>query len=79
MLDAAKDERLFGDGDAMTRLLSHGIESVKSELAVMEKALGLIGAVAFAGDDEPLSKEDGLFLLQLAARLMIQARGFLSP
>jgi hypothetical protein len=54
--DAAKDESLFGHSDAMTRLLERGVESVRSELDVMEKALGLIGAVALAGDDEPLSK-----------------------
>ena len=40
--DAAKEESLFGDGDAMTQLLERGVESVRSELDVMEKALGLM-------------------------------------
>jgi hypothetical protein len=60
-------------GDAMTLLLERGVESVRSELAVMEKALGLIGAAALAGDD-PLSKEDGMLLLQLAARLVLKGK-----
>jgi hypothetical protein len=72
--DAAKDESLFGHSDAMTQLLERGVESVKAELDVMEKALGLIGAVALASDDEPLEKEDGLLLLQLAARLVLKGK-----
>jgi hypothetical protein len=36
--DAAKDESLFGDGDAMGQLLVRGVESIKAELGVMEKA-----------------------------------------
>jgi hypothetical protein len=72
--DAAKEESLFGDGDAMTQLLERGVESVRSELDVMEKALGLIGAVALAGDDELLSKEDGLLLLRLAVELVLKGK-----
>jgi hypothetical protein len=45
MKEAAKDERLFGDGDGMMRILTRGLESVKTELAVMEKVLGLIETV----------------------------------
>jgi hypothetical protein len=74
MVDVAKEESLFGDGDAMTQLLERGVKSIKSELAVMEKALGLIGAVALAGDDEPLSKEDGLLLLRLAVELVLKGK-----
>jgi hypothetical protein len=72
--DVAKEEHLFGDGDAMTQLLERGVESVKSELAVMEKALDLIGSVAFAGDDEPLEREDGLLLLRLAVDLVLKGK-----
>jgi hypothetical protein len=72
--DAAKDESLFGDGDAMTQLLERGVESVKAELAVMEKALGLIGVVGFAGDQESLNKDDGELVLQLAARLVLKGK-----
>ena len=72
--DAAKDESLFGHSDAMTQLLERGVESVRSELDVMEKTLGLIGAVALAGDDEPLSKEDGLLLLRLAVELVLKGK-----
>src|SRR6516225_2714463 len=72
--DAAKDESLFGHSDAMTQLLERGLESVRSELDVMEKTLGLIGAVSLAGDDEPLSKEDGLLLLRLAVELVLKGK-----
>ena len=72
--DVAKHESLFGDGDAMTQLLERGVESVKAELAMMEKALGLIGAVGFAGDQESLSKDDGELVLQLAARLVLKGK-----
>src|ERR1700746_774644 len=37
--EAAKEERLFGDGDAMMQVLSRGVESLKTELCIMEKAL----------------------------------------
>jgi hypothetical protein len=40
----------------------------------MGKALGLIGAVAFAGDDESLEKEDGLLLLRLAVELVLNGK-----
>jgi hypothetical protein len=72
--NSAKEDSLFGGSDAMTQLLERGVESVKAELAVMEKALGLIGTVGFAGDDESLSKEDGELLLQLAARLVLKGK-----
>jgi len=72
--DAAKDESLFGHSDAMTQLLERGVESVKSELGVMEKALGLIGAVALAGDDEPLESKDGQLLLRLAVELVLKGK-----
>jgi hypothetical protein len=65
---------VLGDGAAMALLLERGVESVKAELGAMEKALGLIGAVAFADDDESLSKEDGELLLQLAARLVLKGK-----
>jgi hypothetical protein len=74
MENAAKEESLFGDGDALTQLLSCGVESVKCELGAMEKALGLIGAVALAGDDESLEREDGELVLQLAARLVLKCK-----
>jgi hypothetical protein len=74
MENAAKEESLFGDGDAMTQLLSCGVELVKCELGAMEKALGLIGAVALAGDDESLEREDGELVLQLAARLVLKGK-----
>jgi hypothetical protein len=74
MKDVAKDESLFGDGDAMMRILSRGVDSTKAELAVMEKALGLIGAVALVGADEPLSREDGLLLLGLAVQLVLKGK-----
>jgi hypothetical protein len=77
--DAAKDESLFGDGDVMTRLLERGVEWVKSELAVMEKALGLIGAVALAGDDESLEREDGLLLLRFAVDLVLKGESVNQP
>jgi hypothetical protein len=37
----------------------------------MEKALGLLGAVAFTGDDKPLEREDGLLLLRLAVDFVL--------
>src|SRR5215469_147531 len=60
--EASRD--VFDDRDAIALLLARGVESVRVELGTMEKALGLIGAVAFAGDDESLSKEDGELVLQ---------------
>jgi hypothetical protein len=74
MEDVAKDESLFGHGDAMLRLLSRGVESVKAEFGVMERALGLIGSIAFASDDEPLEKDDCLLLLQMAAELALNGK-----
>jgi len=74
MEDAAKDAALFGDGDAMMQLLSRGVETVKAELCVMEKALGLIGAVAFVGGNEPLERKDGLLLLRLAVDLVLKGK-----
>jgi hypothetical protein len=74
MEDVAKDESLFGHGDAMLRLLSRGVESVKAEFGVMERALGLIGSIAFASDDEPLEKDDGLLLLRMAAELVLNGK-----
>jgi len=74
MENAAQDESLFGHSDAMTQLLERGVESVKAELGAMEKALGLIGAVAFADDEEPLNKDDGELVLQLAARLVLKGK-----
>jgi hypothetical protein len=65
---------VLGDGDAMALLLARGAESLKAELAVMEKALGLIGALAFAGDDEPIEREDGLLLLRLAVDLVLKGK-----
>src|SRR6516165_5780037 len=54
--EASRD--VFGDGEAMALLLARGVESIKAELSVMEKAFALIGAVAFADDDESLGSED---------------------
>ena len=70
--EASRD--VFDDRDAIALLLARGVESVRVELGTMEKALGLIGAVAFAGDDESLSKEDGELVLQLAARLVLKGK-----
>ena len=72
--DAADSERLLGSSDAMSQLLVRGVESVKAELGTMEKALGLIGLVAFAGDDEPLERADGELLLRLAAGLVLKGK-----
>jgi hypothetical protein len=72
--DAAEHEDLFDHSDAMTQLLSRGVESLKAELGAMEKALGLIGAAGFAPDEESLEREDGEFLLQLAARLVLKGK-----
>src|SRR5262249_44010798 len=55
-------------------LLERGVESVKTELGMMEKAFGLIGAVAFAGDDEPIEREAGLLLLRLAVDLVLKGK-----
>jgi hypothetical protein len=71
---AAEEGRLFGAGKALGLVLSRGVESIKAELRVMEKALGLIGAVAFAGADDPLPKEDGLLLLRLAVNLVLKGK-----
>jgi hypothetical protein len=65
---------VLGDGDAMALLLERGVESVRVELAVMEKALGLIGALGFADDDEPIEREDGLLLLRLAVDLVLKGK-----
>src|SRR4029077_9320833 len=72
--DVAKEESLFGDDDAMMQVLSRGVESLKTELCIAEKALGLIGAVAFADDNESLEKEDGLLLLRLAVELVLNGK-----
>jgi hypothetical protein len=74
MENSAKEDSLFGDSDAMTQLLSRGGDSVKAELGMMEKALGLIGSLAFSGDDEPLEREDGLLLLRLAVQLVLKGK-----
>jgi len=70
--EASRD--VFGDGDAMALLLARGVESVKAELSVMEKAFALIGSVAFAGDDEPLERAAGLLLLRLAVDLVLKGK-----
>jgi len=70
----AKEQGLFGDGDAMIQVLSREVESLKAELSMMDKALGLIGAVAFASGDEPLSKEDGLLLWRLAVDVALKGK-----
>jgi hypothetical protein len=72
--DVAKEQGIFSDGDAMAQLLERGVESVKADLGVMEKALGLIGAAGFTDDDESLSKDDGELVLQLAARLVLKGK-----
>jgi hypothetical protein len=65
---------VLGDGDAMAQLLERGVESIKAELAVMEKVLGLFGALTFAGNDESLEREDGLLLLRLAVDLVLKGK-----
>jgi hypothetical protein len=70
--EASRD--VFSDRDAIALLLARGVESVKAELSVMEKVFALIGAVAFAGDDEPLEREDGLLLLRLAVDLVLKGK-----
>src|SRR5262249_46554115 len=65
---------VLGDGDAMALLLARGVESIKAELSVMEKAFALIAAVAFCGDDEPIEREAGLLLLRLAVDLVLKGR-----
>ena len=72
--DAAKEQSLYGDGDAMMRLLERGVESVKAELGVFEQALGLIGAAGFAGDEESVNQEAGQLVLQLAACLVLKGK-----
>ena len=42
---------VLGDGNAMALLLERGVQSVKAELAMTEKVLGLIGALGFAADE----------------------------
>ena len=59
----------------MALLLARGVESAKAELAVMKKALGLIGAAGFADDGESLQRDDGELVLQLAARLALKGKG----
>jgi len=59
----------------MALLLARGVESAKAELAVMKKALGLIGAAGFADDGESLQRDDGELVLQLAARLVLKGKG----
>jgi hypothetical protein len=49
METAASEGSLFGAGEALGQVLLRGVESIKAELCVMEKAIGLIGAVSFAG------------------------------
>jgi hypothetical protein len=58
----------------MALLLARGVESLKAELSMMERALGLIGAVAFAGDAEFLEREDGLLLLRMAVDLVLKRK-----
>jgi hypothetical protein len=72
--DVATREGMLGTGGAMSQLLVRGMESVKTELGVMEKALGLIGSVAFTGKDEPIERADGELLLRLAARLVLKGK-----
>src|SRR4029077_5642493 len=72
--DVAKEESLFGDDDAMMQVLSRGVESLKTELCIMGKALGLVGGVVVAGEDESLEKEDGLLLLRLAVELVLNGK-----
>jgi hypothetical protein len=72
--DAAHDVFNHATGDAMTLLLKRGVESLKAELGMMEKALFLIGALAFASDDEPIESEDGLLLLRLAVDLVLKGK-----
>jgi hypothetical protein len=38
------------------------------------KGVGLVGALAFAGEDEPLDQDDGELLLGLAAELMFEGK-----
>jgi hypothetical protein len=65
----------FGSSaDAVTQILVRGVESVKAELGVMEKAVGLVGQVGCAPDDEPLGRANGELLLELAARLVLKEK-----
>jgi hypothetical protein len=73
--EAADGRDFFGsNSDAMSQLLARGVESVKAEFGVMEHALGLVGAVAFARDDESLSRQDGELLLGLAVELVLKGK-----
>ena len=72
--DTATTDGMLGSGGAMAQLLVRGVETVKAELGTMEKALGLIGSVAFAEDDEPLERADGELLLRLAAGLVLKGK-----
>jgi hypothetical protein len=65
---------VLGDGEAIALLLARGVESVKAELGATEKIFALIGAVAFAGDDEAVEREDGLLLLRLAVDLVLKGK-----
>jgi hypothetical protein len=73
-IEAASTDVFEHASDAMTQLLKRGVESFKAELGAFEKALGLVGSVAFAGDEESLEREDGLLVLQLAAHLVLKGK-----
>jgi hypothetical protein len=73
--DAADGGDFLGsNSEAMSQLLARGVESVKAELGGMEKALGLVGAVALARDEEPLERTDGELLLTLAVQLVLKGK-----
>jgi hypothetical protein len=72
MEEASEEGNIFGNGDALTQVLTRGVESIRAELGVLERVLGLIGLVAFADDTEPLEKDSGLLLLRFAVELMLK-------
>jgi hypothetical protein len=75
ILEKAQEDHLFSEhGDAMMQVLERGIESLKAELAGLEKTLALLGRAAFSPDEEPLGTAEGLLLLRLAVELVLRGK-----
>jgi hypothetical protein len=53
---------------ALSVVLARGAEVINTELAELEKALGLLGLIAFSDDMEPMKKSDGLLMLRYAVK-----------
>jgi hypothetical protein len=71
---ASEDGELLGRGDALSQVLSRGVESIEAEIAGLSKLLELAELAALAEDSTPLETPDAFLLLQRVLEMTIKGK-----